>query len=138
MEIKFLNVDLVVESRAELTELITALGDDVLVLHSGKSAGGNMACFALPELLGDPDTIIQWFCSLIEQLPADAAKLWRGAYRKTFDLGYECGDRPRSFQSEVRYETVKWIAELGASLTITVYPRADSDAGSQGVGNDHA
>jgi hypothetical protein len=128
MDIKFLNVDLEVESTADLSPLVAALGDDVVLLHIGPAdGGGDLATFELAEEHGGPDGRVLELCDLIEHLPPEAAELWRTAHRRTFDVGYECGDTPRAFQSELTHPTIRRVADLGASLTTTIYPRTDPE-----------
>ena len=138
MDIKFLNVDLEVESTADLSPLVAALGDDVFLLHIGPAdRGGDLAAFELAEEHGDPDGSLLEFCDPIEQLLPEAAELWRTAHRRTFDVGYECGDTPPAFQSELTRPTIQRVADLGASLSTTIYPRADPEhqsADDGGVG----
>ena len=64
-----------------------------------------------------------------------------GAYRKTFNLGYEIdtakshhlagGEQPAGasecFRSELNPETVGRIAKLGASVLLSIYPAQPPD-----------
>jgi len=138
MDIKFLNVDLEIESSADLSPLVAALQDDMVMLYVGPAeAGGDLATFELVEECGNPDGTILGFCHLIEKLPLEAAKLWREARRKAFDIGYECGDTPHALQSELTCAALRRVADLGAFLSMTIYPKADPEqqsADGEGVG----
>ena len=55
--------------------------------------------------------------------------MWNGAYRRTFNLGYEIDDVIESFRSELAPETLQRIAGVGASVMVAIYPptRPESD-----------
>ena len=53
--------------------------------------------------------------------------IWDGAYRKTFNLGYEIDATESCFRSELKPETVQRIAKLGASVLVSMYPAQPPD-----------
>lgn len=120
--IHFLNVDLDIESRGPLTPLVNALGEHTILLHQGRDRGMHHAAFELRSSHRGPDGIIRGFCTLLERLPETAVAAWRDATTRTFDIGYECGSRPRSFRSIVRAGTIRRVAELDAQIVVTIYP----------------
>jgi hypothetical protein len=88
--IRFLNVDLEIESRADLTPLIEELGDDVHVLHHGPVRGVNHAAVEVASgFNGEADDTIKMLYVLIRELPPDARAIWDGCCTKVFDVGYE-------------------------------------------------
>ena len=124
-EVHFLNVDLEVSSRSDLQWLVEEFGEDVVNLHCGGARGHFLATFEAGALHGDPNTLIGYFCNLVENLSADGRRGWDEAFLKVFDIGYDSGTEPKSYQSELRPETIAAVARIGASLRITIYP-ADS------------
>ncbi len=54
--------------------------------------------------------------------------MWNGAYRRTFNLGYEIDDAIESFRSELAPETLQRIAGVGASVMVVIYPPPPSES----------
>ena len=126
MEVRFLNVDLEIESSEDLQPLIDDLGENVSVLHHGDNGSGfNFVSFEVkPSGERDVDGIISSFCLYIENLSPEAKLIWDKCYSKKFDAGFQSGDFPRSYQTEIRADTINRISGIGASIVITVYPRS--------------
>jgi len=118
----FLNVDLDIESRSDLTVLETELGRNVHVLGGGPVSPG---CFLLrletsPQFK-TPDETICAFCSLLEKLSPKAKRAWRSAHKKEFDVGHDIVRGQLASQFSLRTETLKRMSALGATLGITFY-----------------
>ena len=124
-EVRFLNVDLEVSSRMDLKWLVEEFGGDATNLYCGPAQGHFLATFEVPGLGGDPNALIGNFCHLVDNLPVEGRQAWDDAFLKVFDIGYESGSAPKSYQSELRPETVAAVARIGASLRITVYPSSE-------------
>ena len=77
------------------------------------------------NLVGGADALISAFCALLENLSPAARRLWDRCTRKEFDIGFTAGNTMKSFHTQIRAETVKRSAALGASILITVYPHFD-------------
>ncbi len=122
MNIHYLNTDLELESPKDLTPIVKEFDDDAKNLYNGRGRGHYLATFEMPGYGHGPDTIIQHFCMLAEALEGDEKELWDGCFKKIFDIGYECGDDPKSFSDEIREGTLERVAALGACIRITVYP----------------
>ena len=120
-EIKFLNVDLEVRGPNDLQPLIDDLGDDVINLHAGRVHDHYVAIFEAPES-GDANELIGYLCHIIDNLAPDARRIWNEASLKVFDLGYEAGYGPKSYESTLRPETVAAVANVGGALRVTIYP----------------
>ncbi|MCY7348157.1 MAG: hypothetical protein LH614_18350, partial [Pyrinomonadaceae bacterium] len=128
-DILFANVDLDIESNEDLQYLINCFGDEVDVLHHDQLENGNN--FAVLEfhlnaveagIKGEPDITISAFCSLIENLPLESQKTWNNCLEKRFNIGFESGNTEKRFNAEIKPETVKRVAGIGASIVITIYP----------------
>lgn len=121
-EIRYLNVDLLIKSRDDLSPVVNNFGEDVLVLHNGKAGEYFSAYLETAQSLADPNEDIVHFCMLIEALPPVERQIWDNCFHKIFDLGYSCGASNRSFSSDLRTDTIEKIAKYGASLRVTIYP----------------
>ncbi len=121
----FLNVDLEIESRHDLTALETELGRRVIVLTGGPVTPG---CFLLRLETGrqyrNPDDCILAFCSLLEGLSPKGRRAWRSAHKKEFDIGYKAIPVQIASQFSLRAETLQRMSALGATLGITLYHRS--------------
>jgi len=85
----FRNVDLEIESTAPLDALARELGSRVSVLFSQRVK--KRYCLFL-EIAGNDrgqDTTINSLCALVEELSPAGKRLWDGARRRDFDIGYE-------------------------------------------------
>ena len=127
MEARFLNVDLEIDSLEQLQPIIDDFGEDVLVLYHGKNGNGfDFAAFEVSaESDRDGDGIISTFCVLIENLSPESKSIWDKCHSKKFDVGFQSGDFPRSYQTEIRADTIERVAQLGASIVITIYPKSE-------------
>ena len=125
-EIRFLNVDLEVSSRSELTWLVDEFGDDAISLHCGRAQGHFHAAFEA-AVQGDPNTLIDHFCRLVENMSARGRAAWNETFLRVFDIGYDSGSAPSAYCSELRPETIAAVARVRASLRVTIYPAADAE-----------
>jgi hypothetical protein len=132
-DVIFANVDLDIESKADLKPLLDCFSTDVDILFHDKLDNGND--FASLEfhlnivkagIYGEPDKTISAFCSLIENLPLEFQRIWQDCVEKRFDLGFESGNTEKRYNATIKPETVRRIAEIGASLVITIYPIVES------------
>lgn len=122
MEIHYLNTDLIIESKSDLSRIVEELGDDVIVLHHGERRGYQHASFETAVDSTDADGTINSFCMLIESLPHDAREIWNECLLRVFDVGYESGSSPPNYRSEIRASTIRRVANIGASIVTTIYP----------------
>ncbi len=126
MNIKYLNTDLEIESQQDVSRIVEEFGDDVTVLFQGiVRSNYHFASFEVPGSFHEPDEVMNQFCLLVENLPVDARLLWDNCVSRIFDIGYESGDSPEAYRSELRPSTVQRVASIGASIFITIYPVAN-------------
>jgi hypothetical protein len=128
-DVQFINVDLEVWSKNDLEILIDAFGDNALEMgHFRFDNGDVLASFEIAIGLLDDwqnpevDEIISKFCGLIENLPKKAKQAWNESYKKVFDIGFDSGNTNKSFNTEIKVETLKRVQEIGAGIVITIYP----------------
>jgi hypothetical protein len=121
---EYLNVDLEVRSPVDLKPLVHALGrKGLFVLHVGligneffasfEPGGGNR---------GTPDAAIQRLIRVVDGLPAPAARLWKRAHDRVFDVGIAASTGRGALDLPLALNTVKAIARLHARVAVTVYP----------------
>ncbi len=122
MEVHYLNTDLEIESLHDLSKIVDEFGEGVSVLHHGEIRGYQQASFEIAGNTNGADEVINYFCSLVENLSKEVRLIWDGSCSRTLDVGYESGTLPSSFRSEIRASTIKRVAEIGASIIITIYP----------------
>lgn len=125
MDIKFLNVDLELKSQQDISLIINELGDNVLILHQENKQDYYSVRLELAQDAKNPDITINCFCDLIKNLSEDTRKVWNNCEVKVFDIGYESGIKPNYFISKIQPDTIQRVANLGASINITIYPIYD-------------
>ena len=118
-----LNTDLEIESDNDLSKIIEEFGEEIIVLYQGEGQSHNRVSFEVATNMNDPDDIISFFCILVEGLSEKSKEIWKSSFHKVFDIGYEAGEFPSSYHSEIRHETIKRVADLGANIAISIYPK---------------
>ena len=101
--------------------------DCSLHIHDKNVKGNNFASFSHRSAFADCEinAIIALFCGSIEHLLPKARKIWDSCCTRKLDAGFESGNSPKDFQSEIRADVIKRVAELDASIAITIYPIND-------------
>ena len=127
MDTRYLNTDLEIESKSDLSAIVQEFGGDVIVLHHGETRGYQLASFEIESgaTSAGADAIINTFCDLVENFSKEAREIWDGCCSRVFDVGYEGGSSPHSFRSEIRASTIQRVAAIGASIVITIYSLSD-------------
>src|SRR4030095_8772882 len=93
MEIQYLNTDLEIESKNDVSKIVEHFGEDVLVHHHGEISGYQHASFSISGGSTDPNGTINYFCDLIESLPNEIREIWDGCCFRVFDVGTNLGRR---------------------------------------------
>jgi hypothetical protein len=125
MDIRYLNTDLEIESKSDLSKIVQEFGGDVSVLYHGETRGYQLASFEIAGTSAGADETINSFCDLVESLPEGERQTWDGCCSRIIDVGYESGMSPRNFRSEIRAPTIQRVAAIGASIVVTIYPLSD-------------
>ena len=68
MEVRYLNTDLEIESKSDLSRIVEEFGEDVVVLHHGEVRGYQHASFEMAGSIAGADEVINSLCLLVEQL----------------------------------------------------------------------
>jgi hypothetical protein len=142
----FINVDLELASSEDLTPLITELQ------ANDRMWAGNLHLFEEGEpktavtlvigwyhkeedifqsyndkddLVGGVNVLLSAFCTLLEEASPETRRIWNDCHKKDFDIGFQGGNTVKSFHTQIEAETIQRCAELGATITITVYPHSN-------------
>ncbi len=123
MKPQFLNVDLEVLSKSDLSVFAKSFGSrKVSVLYCDHQGEQFLAALELATTRRTPEQLLARFCDLLEAMPPKAAKLWREANRRTFDIGIESGRSQPALALMIPPATLARITALGATVAVTVYP----------------
>lgn len=120
----FLNVNLEIESAADLAPLQAALGPDAVVLYCGPGGNGfQLVLETTPgqEGAGPIEATCAALCRIIEALPPEARAHWDGAYRRTFDIGLEATPGQVVARLGVATAMLGRMVALGGEIAVTVY-----------------
>jgi hypothetical protein len=125
--IHYLNTDLDIAAADDLTLLTAALqARGVSPLHVGQSENGEYtATLETDEPFEEPEANLLALLEVIEALHGLERVAWDVCTDRTFDIGYRCGSQPKwpgCFQQELSSQTLRRIADVGASLRLTLYP----------------
>lgn len=118
---EFLNVDLEVYSKSDLQPLADAMGEKVIALFVGRIKRTYHAHFEIAGLARNADATIQALCAIVRSLPRPAAKLWKSANRRDFNVGVQAALEPVSYEIALAPETVRAVSEVKAQIVLTVY-----------------
>lgn len=127
MEVRYLNTDLEIQSKDDLSRIVEEFGEDVLILHHGEIREYQHASFEMAGNTSGADEVINYFCTLVDGLPIEVRGIWDGCCSRILDIGYESGTTSPNYRSEIRPSTIRRVAEIGASLVITIYPPHKDD-----------
>lgn len=119
----FLNIDLDIESSRDIRPLVEYWGDQVMVFRLEKVADMWFGSFETCET--SEDAIVNQYYQLVNRLPQHLRKLWDSASKRVFDVGFEAVGSTKAFQSSLTQESVIKLAEIGGSITISIYSNDD-------------
>ncbi|AZZ99742.1 hypothetical protein [Pseudoalteromonas sp. R3] len=121
-EIQFLNVDLELESKQDISALVADLKKNAVVLHYDQDEYRQLARIEASAQVTSPDKAINHLCELIESCSKAALKQWLGCSKRTFDIGFSCGEQPKCYSQALHVDTLLRISAIGAGMEITLYP----------------
>ncbi|WP_350628065.1 hypothetical protein [Pseudoalteromonas sp. CAL260-MNA-CIBAN-0059] len=121
-EIQFLNVDLELESKQDISVLVADLKKIATILHYDKDEYRQLARIEVTGEICSPDKAINHLCELVESCSRAALKQWLSCSRRTFDIGFESGTSPKCFNQALHADTLLRISAIGAGMEITIYP----------------
>ncbi len=131
MKISYLNTDLEIKSKEDISRIIEEFGEHVIVLHHEEAARSHEAVFEAASELDGADDVINHFCGLVENLAHDARTIWDRCRTRIFDIGYESGTTPHNLRSEIKASTIQRLSAVGASIIITIYSLQDDTSSDE-------
>lgn len=135
--IQYLNTDLDLVCDVDPATLAAEIESHglVAVVTSGEDGLFYVMCEDNNDTKPEPN--IKRLLNAVDALSDDARKLWARCSKREFNVGYDCGDEPWSFNQGLSNDVLRRMADCGASFRITLYPhRPDNDASTVVV--DHA
>jgi len=131
MGAKFLNIELEVISRSDLSGLAKGLGNNFLPNFCGRPETHGDYLLSGNVFLehwdyqenGIPDAnqIALGLCDLVEKLGSSEILIWNGAKDRVFDIGLETNPNSEVGLEMLEPATMARIAKLGARLAVSVY-----------------
>ena len=121
-EIQFLNVDLELESKHDISVLVNDLKKHAVILHYHNDEYQQVARIEAKLSNSTPDKTINHLCELVESCSRAALKQWLTCSKRTFDIGFESGTSPKCFNQALSDNTLLRISAIGAGMEITIYP----------------
>ena len=119
-EITFLNIDLDLESKEDLSTLVSEMSARTSVMRS--EWNGTNYCASFETGAQRAEEIIEEYVSIIDGLTAEGLRLWTGCTKREFDFGYDSGETPDDFHSILSAHSISSLARLRGSIAITIYP----------------
>ncbi|WP_042150313.1 MULTISPECIES: hypothetical protein [unclassified Pseudoalteromonas] len=121
-EIQFLNVDLELESKNDISVLVGELAKKAIVLNYDKDDYRQSARIEADTDIKTPDQAINHLCEQLESCSRNALKQWLTCSKRTFDIGFNSGTKPKCFNQAIKSDTLLRISAIDAGLEITIYP----------------
>lgn len=119
-ETHFITVDLELISYDDLTPLVAEFSKEAIVMRDDKIDGIYYASF---EVEGATcDAVMKNYDRLLQKSTPSVKKLWNTCIKRDFDFGFRAGFQLHSFNMPISHKIVKTIAEIGGSISITIYP----------------
>jgi hypothetical protein len=124
LQIRYLNTDLDLVSSTTLVPLAQVFETKgFFSLHVEQHDDGHW--FATLEIDGkskEPELTIAAMLSVVEQLDEPEQRTWQSLTLCEFNIGYDCGDEPWAFNQGLSNALLQRVAQVGASIRITLYP----------------
>ena len=122
--LRFINVDLDVESAGDLRLLVEAMEPHAYSLARPPGQASFEVNEADPK---DPEAVIVEFIRIVKSLPPEARRVWDGASKRVFDVGMQSGRHPSSVSCTIGVNTLREAADIDADIAITIYALDPAD-----------
>jgi hypothetical protein len=121
-QIQYLNTDLDLVCDVDPATLVTELEAVDLAVHVTPGEDGLFYVLCEDSNDTEPEPNIVRLLDAIEALSGPAGELWTRCSKREFNVGYDCGDEPWSFNQGISNDVLKRMAGCGASFRVTLYP----------------
>jgi hypothetical protein len=121
---RFINLDLVLKSHAELSALISHFDEKAFVLSHHEHNGEWTLVLELAEdkPARDPAKHTERFLAMISEFPADVRHAWDACTLRTFSYGFDGGANAPALDTNLSADLLRQMAQAGIDIGITVYP----------------
>jgi hypothetical protein len=120
---RFLNIDLEVRSRRSLAPLAVAWPWCYQPLTSEGRPSPGWLILNPRRIVPNAEAAAKELLRHIRALRGDGLRCWRQAHTRTFDIGIQAGGPGKSFEDvRLTSETLRLVADVGATVRVTVYP----------------
>ncbi len=120
-DVHYINVDLEIKSRTDLSPIVDSFSNDVIVMYNGEWGKFFLAAFEGKNSAGVNEDI-KFFCRLVECLNEKERKIWDESFSRIFDIGFQSGITPPSYGMSLESSVLNAVVNIGASIAITIYP----------------
>ena len=120
--IQYLNTDLDLVCNFDPASLASEFESRDLIAHV--TAGEDGIYYVLCEGFNDtePEPNIVRLLDAVDALSDKGREIWARCSKREFNIGYDCGDEPWSFNQGISNSVLRRMADCGASFRITLYP----------------
>ena len=122
---QYLNTDLV--SHCSLDDLCAEITARNLCGHVTHGEDGIWYAIFEDFNADEPEPNIKNLLDALDQLSPATAQILRQCTKIEFNIGYDCGEEPWSFNQGLSNETLRRVVEYGASLRVSLYPYISPD-----------
>jgi hypothetical protein len=121
---RFINLDLVLRSHAELRAIVGHLDEKAFALSHHEHDGQWTLVLELAEDKPerDPAEYTRRFLAMISEFPADLRDAWNACTSRTFSYGFDGGANAPALDVTISAELLQQMAHEGVDIGISVYP----------------
>lgn len=121
---QFLNLDLVLKSKSDLSTIIDYFDEKAFVLHHEEYNGEWMLVMELAdqELARNPSEYTRRFLEIISEFPETVRDVWNTCTSRAFAYGFDGGFNSAALEAAISASLLLQIAQASADVEITVYP----------------
>ncbi len=120
--IQYLNTDLDLVCDIDPSKLASEFEARDLVALVTLGDDGNFYVLCEDYNGAEPESNIRRLLEAVDALSEESRKLWTRCSKREFNIGYECGDEPWSFNQGIANDVLRRMGECNASFRITLYP----------------
>ena len=121
-QIQYLNTDLDLVSSCSLDALCNEMTGQNLCGHVTHGEDGLWYAMFEDFSADEPEPNLVKLLDALDRLSPTAAQVLQQCSKIEFNIGYDCGDEPWSFNQGVSHDTLRRIVKHRASLRVTLYP----------------
>jgi hypothetical protein len=127
MNARYLNVDLLIESKFDLSPLTDFLEGKVFFLYNERMDDGRYLVGLESNIHDSTDANedLTELLHILETFPHDVRSIWGRCSKRTMDIGFECGAMEQPINSTINSQIIQRLAQLNCAINIRIYPCVD-------------